>query len=173
MVEIINTYRQSVPALRFIGKKYGDKDRVNGTFAHQWSEWFSNGWFGQIEKLVKEEPTFEDADAYIGLMRMKENELFNYWIGLFCPVATQVPDGFSFVDFDAADLGVVWLYGKEGDLYKQEEKCAESCRKVGYKIIPDEQEAFWFFERYTCPRFTTKDENGKIILDICHFIEKV
>ena len=32
MVEIIKTYRQSVGAMRFIGKKYGDGDRVDGNF---------------------------------------------------------------------------------------------------------------------------------------------
>lgn len=36
MSEIIKVYRQSVPTLRFIGKKYGDSDRVNGTFGKQW-----------------------------------------------------------------------------------------------------------------------------------------
>jgi|GEM_PF-4064730 len=29
MAEIIKTYRESVGATRFIGKKYGDADRVN------------------------------------------------------------------------------------------------------------------------------------------------
>jgi hypothetical protein len=34
--EIIKTYKQEVPALRFIGKKYGDKDRIDGTFGKYW-----------------------------------------------------------------------------------------------------------------------------------------
>lgn len=30
---------------------------------------------------------------------------------------------------------------------------------------------WWFFERYVCPRFTTPDAEGKVTLDICHFIK--
>ena len=41
----------------------------------------------------------------------------------------------------------------------------------GYKVISDEKGASWFFERCTCPRFTTPDDQGNIILDVCHFIE--
>lgn len=48
---------------------------------------------------------------------------------------------------------------------------AEKLGGEGYKIIPDEKGAYWFFERYCCPRFTTPDEQGNIILDICHYIE--
>ena len=39
-------------------------------------------------------------------------------------------------------------------------------------MIPDEEGATWFFERYAAPRFTKPDKKGKIILDICHFAEK-
>lgn len=49
-MEIVKTYRQSIPAVRFIGKKYGDGDRVNGGFGQQWGEWFQNGWFDVLEK---------------------------------------------------------------------------------------------------------------------------
>lgn len=52
MVEIINVYRQSIPAMRFIGKKYGDSDRVDGGFGAKWGEWFGNGWFTAIEKQI-------------------------------------------------------------------------------------------------------------------------
>lgn len=170
MAEIIKTYRQSVPAMRFIGKKYGDEDRVNGGFGAQWGAWFSNGWFDQLESSCDRKVVSEDSDATIGLMRYKEGEPFQYWIGLFFPQETEVPEGFEFVDIPEADLGVVWLYGKEHEVFGKEQKCAESCQQKGYKVIPDEQGAYWFFERYVCPRFTTPDADGKIVLDICHYI---
>jgi len=44
MPQIIKTYRQSVPAMRFIGKKYGFEDRVDGHFGALWQQWFANGW---------------------------------------------------------------------------------------------------------------------------------
>lgn len=173
MVDVVKTYRQSVPAMRFIGKKYCDEDRVNGGFGKQWDEWFSNGWFEELENNCDVKAVYEDSDAYIGLMRWKEGEPFEYWIGVFCPKKTEAPEGYMFVDFNEAELAVAWVYGKEDEVFGQEHKCAECCEKEGYKIIPDEQGAYWFFERYVCPRFTTPDEQGNIILDICHYIDKI
>lgn len=171
MAEIIKTYRQSVPALRFVGKKYGDEHRVNGNFGMLWDEWFANGWFEKLEKEC-EIATCEDGDAYIGLMRWKEGEPFEYWIGIFCKSTTKIPEGFSSVDFPESDLGVAWVYGKPNEIYGFCDQSAEKCKNQGFKIIPDADGAYWFFERYSCPRFTTPDEKGNIILDICHFIEK-
>jgi len=175
--KVVKTYRQSVPATRFIGKQYGDEDRVDGGFGKQWGEWHANGWFDQLENACPK-ADFEDAGAYIGLMRVMENEdhemlePFQYWIGMFFPEGTDVPEGFSFVDFPASDLGVAWLCGKESYIYKQEHLAWERCDKQGIKMIPDEEGAWWFFERYACPRFTAPDKKGKVILDICFFAEK-
>ena len=172
MAEVIKTYRQSVPAMRFIGKKYGDGDRVNGGFGTQWGEWFANGWFDGLEKGCDPAASYDDGGAYVGLMRWKEGEPFEYWIGMFCPASAAAPEGYSSVDFGPADLGVAWLYGKDGEVYGQECKCAESCEKEGYQIIADDRGAYWVFERYACPRFTTPDDKGNIILDICHYIQR-
>lgn len=173
MAEIIKVYRQSVPAMRFIGKKYGERDRVNGGFGHLWGEWFSHGWFDVIERQIssKLNEIYEDADAYLGLMRWKDGEPFEYWIGMFAPEGSVAPDGFEYIDFPQSELGVCWVYGKEGDLYCKEDLCATKLGEEGYKITSDEKGAYWFFERYNCPRFTTPDTNGNVILDICHYIE--
>ena len=37
MAEIIKVFKEEVPAMRFIGKKYQNYDG--------WGEWFANGWF--------------------------------------------------------------------------------------------------------------------------------
>jgi hypothetical protein len=176
IMEIIKTYRQSMPAVRFIGKKYVDSDRVNGMFGKQWGDWFANGWFKAL-KLDNMKTTDawiepkEDGDAYIGLMRWKEGEPFEYWIGTFLPAGTEAPDGYGFIDFPPSDLGVAWLYGKEPDLYKHEMEAAESCGEHGFKIITDSQGAWWVFERYQDRRFSTPDEKGNVVLDICLFIK--
>ena len=78
---------------------------------------------------------------------------------------------FAFLDFPKSDLGVCWLYGQMSELFGHEHECAKSCEENGFRIKADEKGAFWFFERYGCPRFTTPDDKGNIILDICHFIE--
>lgn len=173
MYEITRSYVQTVPAMRFIGIKYGDEDRVGGGFGQKWGEWFQNNLFQPLEALLTDEfkKEYEDTDAYIGLMRYKEGEPFQYWIGMFSSQGTEVPEGYGYVDIPASKLGVCWLHGPEGELYCKEDKCAERLMQEGQEIIADETGAWWFFERYGCPRFTTPDEEGKIILDICHYVK--
>ena len=168
MFEIIKTYKQSIKPSRFIGKKYGDGDRVGGGFGAKWGEWFDNKWFEAIEKQIggkaASNSICEDGDSYIGLMRDKHDEPFQYWIGMFAPSDTVVPDGFEYTDFPGGELGVCWIYGKEDEVYGLEGECGEKLEKE-FKVNTD-----WCFERYVCPRFTTPDEKGNIILDICFFI---
>lgn len=173
MYEITNAYVQALPATRFVGIKYRDEDRVNGGFGSQWGDWFENNRFQNLESLLTEEfsKSYEDAGAYVGLMRWKEGEPFQYWIGMFLPVGTEVPEGYGHVDLPSGKLGVAWIHGPEGELYCHEDKCAERIAKEGHEIISDEEGAWWFFERYVCPRFTTPDAEGKVTLDICHFIK--
>lgn len=168
MSEIIKTYRQNIGAMRFIGKKYGDADRVNGNFGAKWGEWHANGWFETIEKQINNhlKETYEDGDSYIGLMRGGDNMSFEYWIGIFMPEGTSVPEGFEYIDFPAGNLGVCWVYGKENEVFMLEVKCYEKLKAERFSIITE-----WCFERYNCPRFTTPDEKDNIILDICFFIE--
>ena len=51
MAEIIKCYKEHLPVLRLIGKRYTDSDRISGSFGAKWGEWFQNGWFAEIEKL--------------------------------------------------------------------------------------------------------------------------
>jgi len=170
VIEVTKTYAQELPALRFVGIKYGDGDRVGGGFGKQWCEWFSSGRFAGIDKAcVKAD--FEDADACIGLMRWKKDEPFQYWVGKFFAENSAVPEGFGFVDFKPSKIGVGWLYGPESEIYAKEHLASDACEKAGMKIIPDGDGAYWFFERYAESRFCPKDDKGNIVLDIGHFIE--
>ena len=93
MPEIIKTNRQSVGAMRFIGKKYGDEDRVNGMFGAKWDEWFENDWLSVIENQTHGnlKDAYEDGDATIGLMRGGHTEPFEYWTGYFTPEGYACP----------------------------------------------------------------------------------
>ena len=166
--EIIKVYEQNVPALRFIGKKYGNNDRVNGSFGKHWGDWFKNGWFTIIEKQINTnlKTIYEDGDAYIGIMHENSDGQFEYCIGIFLPENTPVPDGFICYDFPESKLGVCWVYGKEDNVYMNEVNCVDKLRGQGYSV-----KNTWCFERYCCPRFTTPDEKGNIILDICFYLE--
>lgn len=167
MAEIIKTYKQSVSAMRFIGKKYSD--------GSHWGEWFQNDWFSVVENAMggedKVHELYEDGDAYIGLTRYKEGEPFEYWIGEFVLPDTEAPEDFLFIDFPESSLGVNWIYGKEGGVFGMHSECLKKITDEGMEIKADNNGAVWSFERYGCPRFTTPDENGNIILDHCYFVK--
>ncbi len=168
-MEIKRTYTQAVPAFRFIGKIYHEEDRQNGNYSHKWAEAFETGLFAQIEAVAK--PFYEDADAYVGLMRYREGEPFLYAIGMFVPADAPAVEGLSCIDFPASVFGVCWLYGEESTLYGQEAQVLEKLTQAGHSLWRDESGAMWNFERYGCPRFTEPDETGKMILDVGFFIQ--
>ena len=171
MAEIIKVFKQTLPALRFIGRKF---DNFGG-----WSEMFSPGGFdviestaGGAEKLYHIEGYGKDGDAFVGLERHKDGEPFEVNIGMFTPVNTPVPEGFVCIDYPAGTtLGVCWIYGVESKTHDPIGSCAEKVREAGMEIIPDENDAIWSFERCQCPRFTTPDDKGNVILDYCYFVK--
>lgn len=173
MYEIVKTYKQAIPAIRFIGIKYSNKDRINGSFGAKWEEWFETDRFNKLESFVTDDfmSVYEDFNTYIGLMRWKEGEEFEYWIGKFLPEGTVVPEGYQYVDFSKANLGVCWLHGAVPEVFGKEKECAKKLSEEGYEIVTDDIGAWWFFERYEPARFTKPDESGKVILDICHFVK--
>lgn len=169
MAEIIKAYQERMPAMRFIGKIYTNKDRVNGTYAAKWGEWHTQGWFQVLEEL-KKAPQGE-WDSYIGMCRVKDGEEFQYWIGMFLPENAEVPAGFSYQDFPASELGICWVRGLEKEVYMKDEDCIKRLLADGIPVGPGLDGAWWCMERYQCPRFTTPNENGQIILDYCFFIQ--
>jgi len=150
-------------AMRFIGKKYGDSDRVNGNFGAKWGEWFQNGWFDVIKKQSYKElkDIYEDYEATIGLVGSRSKE-FEYWIGLFMPENTAIPEGFEHIDFPKGELGVCWIYGKESEVFMQEVRCFNKLKEEGFVITGQ------CFERY-CARYGP-DEKGNVTLDICFYM---
>lgn len=167
MAEIIKAYREKIPAMRFIGKKYSE-------FGH-WDDWFANGWFDEIENTMGGVDAicqlWKDGGAYVGLEQHKEGESFNYWIGMFTPPETSVPEGFRFLDFPESFLGVCWIYGEEEATHGVTGMCAQKLAEEGMEIAADSDGSLWSFENCLCPRFTTPDEKGNVILDYCYFVK--
>ncbi len=165
-MKIVKVYRESMPSVKLIGKRYTDADRdASGTYAGHWQQWFSQGWFDVLTKRCAGVPNV--SGDYIGAMRMTGENSFEYWIGaLFAPEA-MVPEGFEAEDIAACDLGVCWLYGndKSGELYSMEasDMAMAALKEQGYRYSA----RGWFFERYNNPRFTKPDTDGNVILDIC------
>ena len=82
MAKIIRTYRQKVPAMRFIGRKYLDADRVDGTFAAHWGEWFKQGWFEKLQSTFDPKALYEDGDATVG-HALERRRALRVLIGVF------------------------------------------------------------------------------------------
>lgn len=169
--EIIKVYKERLPSLRFAGKRYTEADRADGTFAAKWGEWFDAGWFAVLNACGEPEGI---ENGYIGLMRCGSEEIpFEYWIGLFLPPETAVPDGFDWFDLPESDAGVCWIRGKENEgLYAMHDACMAALEKAGLDGTREMAGGrACFFERYNCPRFTEPDENGNVILDYGMYID--
>ncbi len=159
--QIVKRYVEAFPAMRLIGRCYGEADRVGGGFGAKWGECFATGHFAPLEALPK---LAVEGDAYVGAMR-DNNGAFEYWIGVLAPQGTPVPDGYDSAELAAFEAVTCYLYGdeKSGELYGMAAHtlCVQSTAELGR--IPDA--AGWRIERYNCPRFTAPDAQGKVILD--------
>ena len=165
MVEIVKTSKEPVPQLRFIGKKYGNQDRVDGFFGAKWDEWFENGWFSQLENLG----TLDGWGHYIGLMGHNNGE-FEYWIGMFMPADTNAPMDFSHMDYPACNLGVCRIKGKADGIYGNEPMCCDKLQKEGFEML--EREFICFERELDCNHpDATNIEEDEAILDICFFVK--
>ena len=113
---------------------------------------------------------WENGGGYVGLERRAEGQPFEYWIGMFTPAGTAVPEGFDCVDFPAMWLGTCWIYGAESEVHDTS-ACKGAITEAGYVLWADHGAGVWSFENCTCPRYTTPDGSGKIIMDYCYFVK--
>lgn len=152
-VKILEIKRETCPAARLIGRRYEGKPN--------WGEWWENDWFASLE-MTPGLPF--NGDAYIGAVHIVEDRP-ERWIGMFFPAGTKVPEGFAYVDIEPLTYAVCYLHDKEGsgEFYSMDthDMCLEALKEQGFQ----RKENDWCFERYNCPRFTTPDEDGNVILD--------
>ncbi len=157
--KIVDFRQETCPKARFIGKRY--------VGSPNWGEWWENGWFDILEQL----PQLPiNDDAYLGALRVVDGVL-EYWIGMFFEADTQVPDGFDFADVESMSYAVYFLYGNEqsGELFglDRHNMCLEDLKARGLTRFEDN----WCIERCNCPRFTTPDEHGNVVLDYLISVE--
>lgn len=133
-----------------------------------WGEWWPNNWFDDLETI---QGLSINDNGYIGAVHIVDG-MPEYWIGMFFPSDTEVPQGFDYVDIEPLKYAVFYLYGAESDseFYTMEthDMCLEELKAQNLKRKEDD----WCFERYNCPRFTTHDANGNVILDYAISIEE-
>ena len=177
--EITKVYKEHFPALRLIGKRYTNANRGPDGFARFWREWTAPG--GRFEELKKLGPSDAVEYGYIGLMTTgpgnEGTDDFTYWIGMFFPAGTAVPEGFDYLDLPENDIGVAWIYGDDrtGEIFGQASHCASfyALRDNGMGRLNTNaggEGAIVYFERYAA-RFAARDERGKVILDYGFYLE--
>ena len=166
MLEAIKTYKQSVGAMRLIGKKYS-----SGRDA--WNEWREKGLFDLVKKQINInfKDLYEDGDALIGLMchRDGNHDNFEYWLGYFTPENTPVPEGLEYEDFSQMDMGICWFYEKDENNYDLACEALANIEKAGYIVTTE-----WTFERYSpnrCEDFNVRPIARDTIMDVGYFIE--
>ena len=161
MADISRIFPDPHPALRFIGKRYGDPGH--------WGEWFAGGLFDRVERAMggveAAAALWENAGGYVGLERRARGELCEYWIGMFAPPGTAVPEGFECLDVPAGIFGTCWLHGPEGEVHSLIPACREALINAGLPPAVDAGGCEISFENGLCPRFTTLDGDGNVILD--------
>lgn len=174
--QITNCYKEAFPKSRFVGIKYKNSDRVNGMYGYYWEEWHKTGKFQVLEQLLTDEfiSSYAEARDYIGLMRHKDGadqDYFEYWIGMYLPENTPVPEGYDYIDFSYDSVGICWVQGAEHTVFMHEGECYHKLVDSKIEVKSEADGGLYFFERYHCRRFTTPAENGEIILDIGFFVK--
>lgn len=81
------------------------------------------------------------------------------------PGGYPVPEGYEAVHIPDKRYAVCYLQDRDGsgDFYTLEthEACLAALAAQGFIRSEDD----WCFERYNCPRFTTPDAQGLVVLD--------
>jgi predicted transcriptional regulator YdeE len=167
---IFETYKQEIPALRFIGRKYTEpfNDSFYKKALNNFDDWRLNHLFDMVEKLSDKDPKtiYEGGDSYSVLMKSngsENTETNEYWIGMFMPKGTDVPAGYEMIDFPKSTLAVCSVYGKRDSIIN----CDVDCRK---KLSDEGIGNKWFFQRFNWRTFFEDDNHGNRILEYCYFI---
>lgn len=166
---LLKTYKVDIPAVKFVGRKYSEEEKKDGTFGRLWSEWFADGWFEPLEALIEDPGFIEDGDAYCGMSRIFDDGTWEYWIGMIVPESADVPTGYESFAIPACSAVTNWVYGKEPDVYFH--CCLKDMEEQGYVWTAIPSGEHLMTERYVCPRFTDPDKDGNLILDLVYFTD--
>jgi len=159
--------KQKLPALRFIGKKCIETTQAVDVL-DLLGNWQLNGWFDDIEKQsdIDYKTFYEGGNAYINLVRKKEDGLYEHWMGMFLPESINVPQGYEAIDFPESTLAVCGAYGKRDEVADCETECRNKLTEEGF-VLENTQ---WYFRRFNWRKFFAIDTYGKRTLEYCYFM---
>ena len=125
-----------------------------------WGKCFEEGTFTTLEALAN----FIHNPAYVGYM----NSDYEYICGMMMKPGVPVPEGFAAHTLEPTKVAVGWIKGKKDNepaIYANAHTLTEKAMLEKGMKFNSYIKLGWCMEVYTCPRFTTPDENGDIILD--------
>ena len=162
---IKKVYQHELPALRFIGKKCIETSETADVL-NLLDNWQLKSRFDDIEKqsAIDYKTFFEGGDAYINLVRKKDGENFEHWMGMFVPEGTNVPEGYEAIDFPKMTICVCRAYGKRDEIVNYETECRNKLAEEGFAT----ENAQWHFRRFNWRGFFEEDVYGKRLLDYCY-----
>ncbi|MCL1909990.1 MAG: GyrI-like domain-containing protein, partial [Kiritimatiellaeota bacterium] len=166
-VSLVNFEIIEQPEILIVGKLLRfnfDWSKPENTPPALWQRSFADGTFTTLEALTN----FIHNPSYVGYMDNYDpaDNAFDYICGMMMKPGTPVPDGFISRTVPAAKVANGWIKGKqnaEREIYDNAHTLTDKAlAEHGLKYAPG---ANWSMEVYTCPRFTTPDADGFIILD--------
>lgn len=165
MGKLIDFKVAEIPEVLLIGKeiRYSIEEQMKGNnpLPAFWGRCFADDTFPALES----QSDLIYDDSYVGVMLDwdKGDGEFTYIVGMLMKNGSDVPEGFVSRKIDTTRVAIGWIQGGDTqDVCSNAHELTEQALKAeGYS----NNGMKWFMELYNCPRFTTPDENGQIILD--------
>ncbi|MCL2321753.1 MAG: GyrI-like domain-containing protein [Oscillospiraceae bacterium] len=172
MGKLIKFQVADLPDVLLVGKEIRhsmeEQMKGNNPIPAFWDRCFAEDIFSVFQKQAY---SIFKSD-YVGVMTDwdKGDGDFSYIIGMLMKPGADVPEGYVSHVIKATKVAIGWIQGKDVadvcmNAHELTEKALEdkghSCEKMT-----------WSMELYNCPRFTSPDENGQIILDYYIPIDK-
>lgn len=165
MAKLIKFEVVELPRIYLVGKelRYNMEEHMKGDnrIPAFWYKCFADNIFSILEK----QPDYILDPAYVGLMMDwdKGDGNFSYICGMLFKEGVTVPEGFVLREIGTEKAGLSWIKGKDtADVCSNAHVLTEQAIKEA-GLRSDRMK--WCMELYNCPRFTTPDEDGQIILD--------
>lgn len=165
MGKLIRLETKELPGLVVVGKelRYSMEALMKGDnrIGAFWGACFSEG----VMEPLEAQPEYVYDESYVGIMLDwdKGDGDFSYIVGMLMKPGAVVPGGYVSRELAKGTAAVGFIQGKDtpdvcGNAHEETEK---ALREAGHSNA----QMRWCMELYNCPRFTTPDEDGRIILD--------
>lgn len=161
MSKLIKFEIVDIPKLYVVGKPISVKMTEENPIPAFWGKCFEDGTMAVFDQL--KDMAYDDS--YVGWMTDYDmaSGVFLYIVGMLVKDEIAIPEGFVMRKIEPSCAAVGWIQGQQGpDVFAS----AHDLTQKELENVGHTAEGFgWCMELYNCPRYTTPDERGEIILD--------